>query len=170
VSEIQKSDGKSITLTDAKGKIINNISTQGRDDIPTPSSTPIASLHEKDADDVIDYGALADKANIFAIPTMTEPIPTVNEPIPTMAEPIPSNEVSAPLEDLKPRYSCGRGPHFGCGSYNCVTCYPFTYRCPDGHEYLTPVPNGEPMPDCPESSPNGDYGCEYNAEFMAQIC
>ena len=61
------------------------------------------------------------------------------------------------------RYSCGNHARFGCGSWNCVTCYPFTYRCPDGHDYLTPVPNGEPYPDCPLYE-GGD--CDYSAELM----
>lgn len=77
-------------------------------------------------------------------------------------------------------YSCNRGEHFGCGATDplCYTCYPLTYRCPAGHEYLTPVPNGEPMPDCPEALPLGEhgvdelgeaYGCEFTAEYMAEI-
>ena len=60
-------------------------------------------------------------------------------------------------------YRCGRGEHFGCGAINCSSCYPFTYRCPDGHDYLTPVPNGEPEPDCPHED------CEFTAEYMAEI-
>jgi hypothetical protein len=55
---------------------------------------------------------------------------------------------------------------FGCGALTCIVCYPFTYSCPDGHPYLTPVPNGEPMPDCPQSFPNGE--CECTAEYVNQ--
>ena len=62
---------------------------------------------------------------------------------------------------------------YGCGAYICVSCYPFTYRCPNGHEYLVPVPNGEPEPDCPEALPLGeygeDYGCEFTAEYMREV-
>jgi hypothetical protein len=45
-------------------------------------------------------------------------------------------------------YSCGNPSSFGCGSHNCVTCYPFTYRCECGADYPQPIPNGQPMPVC----------------------
>ena len=45
-------------------------------------------------------------------------------------------------------YSCGHQSSFGCGSYNCVTCYPFTYRCEHGEDDATPIPNGAELPEC----------------------
>ena len=65
MSEHVKSDGKSLTVKDEKGKISNNVSLQGRDvsDIPTPTGVQsIITVEDEQA--VVDYAALAEKVGV----------------------------------------------------------------------------------------------------------
>jgi hypothetical protein len=39
---------------------------------------------------------------------------------------------------------------YGCGAWDCKTCYPYVYRCECGADYPQPVLNGEPLPECQE--------------------
>ena len=67
MSEHKKSGGKSLTVTDDKGQIINNVSLQGKTEgIPTPSPSGEASSVNQSAqgEESIDYATLAQKAGI----------------------------------------------------------------------------------------------------------
>ena len=49
---------------------------------------------------------------------------------------------------MSEQYACNRGSNFGCGAYECVSCYPFTYQCEHFIDYIKPIPNGEELPEC----------------------
>lgn len=65
MSEHVKSDRKSLTITDEKGKIKTNISLQGKDPavIPTPAGVQ-STLKTSVEAEAVDYAALAEKAGI----------------------------------------------------------------------------------------------------------
>jgi hypothetical protein len=59
---------------------------------------------------------------------------------------------------------------YGCGAEKtCKECYPYTYRCDCGVDYMTPVPFGEKLPVCTSCWLDGDT-LEYVDDPSDIIC